>query len=55
MMENDTPPNQDGKLALKHPEKWSIRASNFVNVASLGSLKDIEKVRGTVLFSMAHG
>ena len=55
MMENDTRPNRDGKLALKHPGNWSARASNFVNVASLGTLKDIEQVGGMVLSGMARG
>jgi hypothetical protein len=45
MMQNGIPPESDGKFALKHPERWSAEASNFLEVASWGTLKDIDKVR----------
>lgn len=44
MMENDTAPDRDGKIALKHPAEWSTKASHFVHTASAGTLKDLEKV-----------
>ncbi|KAH6661611.1 hypothetical protein B0J14DRAFT_611950 [Halenospora varia] len=43
MMQNGIPPEADKKLTLKHPERWSAEASNFLEVTSWGTLKDIEK------------
>ncbi|KAH6662706.1 hypothetical protein B0J14DRAFT_610274 [Halenospora varia] len=43
MMQNGIPPEADKKLTLKHPEQWSAEASNFLEVISWGTLKDIKK------------
>lgn len=45
MMQNGIPPETDEKLVLKHPERWSAEASNFLEVASWGTLKDVKEVR----------
>jgi hypothetical protein len=45
MMQNGIPPEVDGKIVLKHPDRWSPEARNFLEVTSWGTLKDIEKVR----------
>jgi hypothetical protein len=52
MMENDVPPYPDGKIVLKQPGKWSAKASNFLHVASEGTLKDIEKVGAPTLVQL---
>jgi hypothetical protein len=45
MMQNSIPPEADEKLVLKHPERWSPEASNFIEVTSWGTLKDLKEVR----------
>ena len=46
MMQNGIPPEEDGKFVLKHPDRWSPEASNFLEVTSWGTLKEVQKVRG---------
>ncbi|KAH6704170.1 hypothetical protein BKA61DRAFT_581412 [Leptodontidium sp. MPI-SDFR-AT-0119] len=45
MIQNGIPPEEDGKFVLKHPDRWSPEASNFLEVTSWGTLKEIEKHR----------
>jgi hypothetical protein len=45
MIQNGIPPEEDGKFVLKHPDRWSPEASNFLEVTSWGTLKEIQKVR----------
>jgi hypothetical protein len=47
MMQNGIPPEEDGKFGLKHPDRWSSEASNFLAVTSWGTLNEVQKVRGT--------
>ena len=51
MMQNGIPPETDEKFILKHPERWSPEAKNFLEVASWGALKEIQKVRGSLAVS----
>jgi hypothetical protein len=44
MMQNGIPPDSEGKLALKHLERWSAEASNFLEVVFWGTLNDIDEV-----------
>jgi len=44
MMQNGIPPEQDRKFVLKHPERWSPEASNFLEVTSWGTLREVQKV-----------
>ena len=48
MMQNGIPPETDEKFVLKHPERWSLEASNFLEVVSWGTLEDVQKVRGSL-------
>ncbi|PVH71744.1 hypothetical protein DL98DRAFT_596688 [Cadophora sp. DSE1049] len=43
MMQNGIPPEMDVKIVLKHPERWSPEVSNFLEVVSWSTLKDIQK------------
>ncbi|KAG0645015.1 hypothetical protein D0Z07_9210 [Hyphodiscus hymeniophilus] len=43
MMQNGIPPESNAKFTLKHPERWSAEASNFLEVVSWGTLTDIAK------------
>ncbi|KAH7309361.1 hypothetical protein BKA65DRAFT_559574 [Rhexocercosporidium sp. MPI-PUGE-AT-0058] len=45
MMQNSIPPKEDGKFTLKHPDRWSPEASNFLEVTSWGTLNEIRKRR----------
>jgi len=45
MMQNGISPATDEKLVLKNPDKWSPEASNFIEVTSWATLKEIEDVR----------
>jgi len=49
MMQNGIPPEEEEKFVLKHPDRWSPEASNFLEVTSWGTLKEIQKVRGLLL------
>jgi hypothetical protein len=44
IMQNGIAPETDGKFVLTHPERWLPEASNFLEVTSWGTLKDIHKV-----------
>ncbi len=44
IMQNGIPPDSAGKFALKHPERWLAKASNFLEVVFWGTLNDIHKV-----------
>lgn len=48
MMQNGIPPEPDEEFVLKHPDRWSLGASNFLKVASWGTLEVIEKVGGSL-------
>jgi hypothetical protein len=52
MMQNGIPPETDEKFVLKHPDRWSPEASNFLKVASCGTLNEIQKVRGSLPFKV---
>ncbi|KAH7370279.1 hypothetical protein BKA65DRAFT_471499 [Rhexocercosporidium sp. MPI-PUGE-AT-0058] len=43
MIQNGIASETDGKLVLMHPERWSPKASNFLEVTSWGTLIDINK------------
>jgi hypothetical protein len=43
-MQNGIPPNSDRNLVLRHPERWSLEAANFLAVTSWGSLHDLNNV-----------
>lgn len=49
MMQNGIPPEEDGEFVLKHPDRWLLEASNFLEVTSWGTLREIQKVRGLSL------
>ena len=44
MMQNGILPEEDGRLVLKYPDRWSPEANNFLGVTSWGTLKEVEKV-----------
>ena len=48
MMQNGIPPEEDGKFVLKHPDRWSLEASNFLEVSCWGTLNEVRKVRGSL-------
>ncbi|CZT07004.1 uncharacterized protein RAG0_12589 [Rhynchosporium agropyri] len=50
MMQNGIPP-EHGKFVLKHPDRWSPEASNFLEVTSWGTLKEIQKHRFLAIVS----
>ncbi|KAH8674427.1 hypothetical protein BGZ60DRAFT_429433 [Tricladium varicosporioides] len=45
MMQNGISPASDEKLVLKNPDQWSPEASNFIEVISWATLKEIRDVR----------
>ncbi|CZT53524.1 uncharacterized protein RSE6_15145 [Rhynchosporium secalis] len=50
MMQNGIPP-EDGKFVLKHPDRWSPEASNFLEITSWGTLNEIQKHRFLTVIS----
>ncbi|RDL36260.1 uncharacterized protein BP5553_06872 [Venustampulla echinocandica] len=44
MMQNNIPPATE-KLVLNNPDQWSAEASDFLDIASWATLKEIQKVR----------
>jgi len=49
MMQKGVAPAQDEKLMLTHPDQWSSEASNFIEVTSWATLKEIQDVRNLLL------
>jgi hypothetical protein len=49
MMQNGISPAADEKLALKNPDQWSPEASNFIEVTSWATLKEIQDVKGPLI------
>ncbi|KFY93045.1 hypothetical protein V498_04588, partial [Pseudogymnoascus sp. VKM F-4517 (FW-2822)] len=45
MMQKEIPPGPGNALILRHPDLWSAEATNFLSVASWGSLQDLKNVR----------
>lgn len=48
-MQKGVAPAQDEKLMLTHPDQWSSEASNFIEVTSWATLKEIQDVRNLLL------
>jgi hypothetical protein len=44
MMQNGIPPEPGHDLVLRHPDRWSPEAANFLAVTSWGSLHDLDNV-----------
>jgi len=50
MMQNGVSPTMDEKLVLRDPGGWSPEASNFLDVASWATLKEMHDVRRLSVF-----